>query len=279
MLAIRAEAAQPASQVRHIGFLAYGNAWDTSHFWSPLFGLGWTANQTLLIDQRFAGGRRELLQPLAKELVQAKVDLIVALGTVAAIAAKQVTSTLPIIVHRAADPVGTGLVISLARPGRNITGTSTIAPELDNKRIELLREVLPRLGRIGELIYPANPVFVMDRKRKNAIYRSLGLQPIFVEAALDGELERAITEVARQGGQALLVPTEPFFTENFGKIVKVAQQLSLPIISGDTEGVGAGALLGFGPSEEEFLVNLASVVNDVLRGANPAEVPVRQPTK
>ena len=273
-------AAQPKVPARRIGFLSFGSPFPVRAYWDPLWKLGWIQDRTLAIEYRFAMGRTELLQQFAEELVRAKVDLIVALGTVAGLAAKRATATLPIVFHRAADPVGTGLVASLARPGGNLTGTTTFSREVDPKRLELLRELLPGITRIGELSDPLNPFSAVARSSKEEVYRSLRLQPIFVEATRESELQPAVMEVAQRGGQALSVPTEPLFSgANFQKIVQVAQQLSLPVMGGEAELIFGGALVGFGPSLEEYLETLASIISKVLRGANPADIPVQQPTR
>lgn len=275
------QTAQPKVQIRRIGFLSPGVLVDPSDeewFWSPLGKLGWVENQNLKIERRYAGGRAELLPGMAEELVRIKVELIVALGTVAGIAAKRVTGTVPIVVHRAGDPVRTGLAASLARPGGNVTGTSAYA-ELDLKRIELLREVLPGITRVGELFYSLNPTWKAGRQEKERAYRSRGMNPIWVEVTQASELESAVMEIGKRAGQVLLIGTEPLFFENAEAILQAAQRLSLPVMSASAGWVGAGVLMGFGPSEEEYQRTLASIVDKVLRGTNPAELPFQQPTR
>ena len=172
-------------RIRRIGFLSSGEALDrrsNDWLWSPLRKLGWVEGQNLTIERRYAGGRAELLQAMAEDLVRIRVELIVALGTVAAIAAKRATQTVPIVVHRAADPVAAGLVASLARPGGNVTGTSALG-EIETKRIELIREILPNITRVGELTYSLNPIWQTLRKQKESAYRSFHMEPIFVDVS------------------------------------------------------------------------------------------------
>lgn len=168
---------------------------------------------------------------------------------------------------------------SLSRPGGNVTGTSTISPQLDAKRLELVREMLPHVRRIGEMIYSPNPVHRAIRKDKEDLYRSFGLTPIFVDAMEANEIALAIDEVARRGGQALIVPTEPLFTQNLSTIVAATRRSSLPLMAGESSWLGTGVLVSYGPSELEFLENLAGLVDQILRGAKPGDLPVRQPTK
>src|SRR6266568_2130478 len=151
----------------------------------------------------------------AEELVRLKVELIVAEGTVATLAAKKATSGVPIVVSRSGDPVGTGLVASLARPGANVTGTSTISPDLIQKQVQLLHELLPAARKVGELVFPANPLYRAMRNEYEQAYRALGMQPIFVGVGKATELEDSIEEAQRQGAQVLHVGPEPLFYANF----------------------------------------------------------------
>src|SRR5690349_20967534 len=165
---------------------------------------GWIEGQNLIIEARGADGRAELAATLAAELVQLKVDLIVTYGSVASVAAKDSTTTIP-IVATTGDPVRLGLVSSMSRPGGNITGMSTIAPELAAKRLELLRELLPKVTRIGELVDPGNQYWRLVRKEYEEAFRALGLQPIFVELTNPAALNEAFVELTRQRAEALIV--------------------------------------------------------------------------
>src|SRR5438132_3872464 len=174
----------------------------------------WVEGQNLLVERRYANGRAELLRPFAEELVRLKVELIVTASTAATLAAKNATTTIPIIMGTAGDPVRSGLVASLARPGGNITGYSIVSPELDAKRLALLRELLPGLQRVGVLENSTNPYFRAVREEFEQACRLLGLQPIIIEVAAAGELENAIAEMARQRAQALFVERDGLFRDN-----------------------------------------------------------------
>jgi len=179
--------------------------------WADLHELGWIEGRNLLVDRRYTNGKAELMGPLADELVRLKVEIIVTSSTEAAIAAKNATTNIPIVMYAAGDPVRTGLVASLSRPGGNVTGYSTFAPEIDAKRLALLHESLPAAQRVGVLVNPNNPIFAIRREEDEPVYRSLGMQPFFVDAASAEQLEAAVADVARRGAQALLVGSDNLF--------------------------------------------------------------------
>jgi putative tryptophan/tyrosine transport system substrate-binding protein len=273
---------QQTRKIRHIGYLsleAPPSPAEREALWAPLRARGWVEGQNLIIEPRYTSGRAELLRPMAEELVRLNVELIVANGTVASLAAKGVTSSVPIVIDRSGDPVGTGLVASLARPGGNITGISTMSPELDVKRLQLLRQLLPGATRIGVLVYPTNPVYRVERNQMEQAYRSLRMPPIFVEVSAASELESAVAEVARQGGQALIVDAEPLFGANFSLIARAAQRYSLPMMVELREELEGGGLVSYGPSDDEFHRQLAAFVDKILKGAKPGDLPIEQPTK
>ena len=206
-----------ATAVRRIGVLYPGapqTEADIRFEGRPLQALGWVEGQNLLIERRYASEKAELLGPLAEELVRLKVEIIATWGTAATLAAKYATTTIPIVIHSAGDPVRSGLVASLSRPGGNITGFSVVAPELDIKRLALLRELLPGLQRVGVLEDSNNPHFRAVRKEFEQACRSLGMQPIIIEVAAAGELENAIGEMARRRAQALFVHASDLFYDN-----------------------------------------------------------------
>ena len=274
--------AQHPGQVRRIGWL-WNDPPQTADeirkgYPTHLSAIGWTEGQNLIIERRYTGGRDDLLKGLAAELVRVKVDLIVAEGTVAALAAKSVTSTIPIVVSRSADPVATGLVTSLAHPGGNVTGTSTTAADLYHKRLQLLHELLPEARGIGDLVTP-NPIDRIKRGEYEQTYRSLGMQHIFVEVTQSSELEAAIDELARRGAQVLLVSPEPFLYTNFPLVLRTAQRHSLPTMVEEREILEAGGLISYGPDEGELDRQLVSIIDKILRGAKPGDLPIQQPTK
>ena len=272
--------AQQPGKVRSIGFLANASPFEPKYnewYWRPLHNRGWRERENIVIERRWASEQNELLKPMAEELVKLRVELIVGHGTRAALAAKSVTGTTPIVVHRSGDPVASGLVASLSRPGGNVTGTSTITVQLDVKRLELVREMLPHAKRIGEMIHSPNPVHLAARKYKEDLYRSFGLTPIFVDAKEASEIERAIDEVVGRGGQALIFPTETLFGQNLSTIVTAARRSSLPLVAGESSALGTGVLVSYGPSELEFVENLAGLVDQILRGRSQATCPFASP--
>ena len=277
-----AATAQQTGKVRRIGYLSLETPWSSAEpepRWEPLRTLGWVEGQNLVIERRYTSGAAELLQPMAAELVRLKVELIVANGTIASLAAKSVTTSVPIVISRSGDPVGTGLVASLARPGGNITGNSTVAPEMGRKRLELLRQLLPGATRFGELADPNNPVTRKGRGEQEQTYRALGLQPIFVGAVAANELEGAVDEVVRQGGKALIVSSDPLMGQNMSQIKRAARKSSLPLVVEGKGWLDEGVLMSYGPSEAELFDQVAELVDKILKGAKPSDLPVQQPTK
>ena len=246
---------------------------------APLRELGWVEGGNLLIEYRYANGRAELLQPFAEELVRLKVEIIVTAGTAATLAAKNATTSIPIVMLGAGDPVRTGLVASLARPGGNITGFSVVVTEREAKRLALLRETLPAAQRVGVLVNSTNPVSSVLQREDEPVYRSLGLQPIIIAVARDGELEGAIAEMARQRAQALLVVDDPLFGMHSARIMNAALKHALPTIVETREMLESGALLSYAFSQPEQFRRYATFIDKILRGAKPADLPIEQPTQ
>jgi putative ABC transport system substrate-binding protein len=273
--------AQQIGNKRHIGILSLGqaeSAGDSESSVELLRDLGWVEGQNLIVERRYASGKVELLQPMVEDLVRRKVEVIVANGTVASLAAKRATSSIPIVIERSGDPVGAGLVESLARPGANITGTSTMSPELEVKRLELLRELLPSAMRFGVLVNLRNPLFRSTRKNMEQASRALQMTPIFVEVSVASELESAVVNVAREGGKALIVNADPLFSTNFSLIARAAQSYSLPLMIELQARLASGALVSYGPSVAQLDRQLALIIDKVLKGARPADLPIEQPT-
>jgi putative ABC transport system substrate-binding protein len=239
---------------------------------------GWIEGQNLVIERRAAGGKAELVPGLARELVQLKLDVIVATGAVASLAAKDATTTIPLVTITG-DPVRIGLVPSMSRPGGNITGTSTVSPELATKRLELLRELRPTAKRVGELVDPANQYFRLIRKDNEQTYRTLGMEPIFVDVADATQLERAIAEVARLRADALIVRSDPLFSSNRDQIANLALKHALPTMAEGISFVSAGCLASYAANFSALVRTLAVFVDKILRGANPGDLPIEQPTK
>ncbi len=272
---------QAAKSVRHIGFLGPVSAPNPAFLqrvWAPTGALGWIEGQNLIVERRYAQGKAELLKSYAEELVRLNVELIVTNGTPATIAAKNATTRIPIVMYSAGDPVLSGLVASLARPGGNVTGFSIVARELDAKRLELLQEVLPTAQRVAVLIDPTNPYNEIAREERERVYRSL-VQPIFVNAAETNELENAVAEAARRRAEALIVTAENVFWSNRVLLMRTALEHRLPTIVGDREILEAGGLLSLAHDAAEQYRALAYFVDRILRGAKPADLPVQQPSK
>jgi putative ABC transport system substrate-binding protein len=274
--------AQQAAKLPTIGFL--GSATPTS--WSPwltvfvqrLHELGWTEGRNVAIEVRWGEGRSGRFSEIAAEFVRLKVDVIVT-GGQAALAVKQATSVIPIIFAVAADPVGSGLVRSLARPGSNATGLSMGSADVVGKRVELLREVVPSLSRLAILAnasYSAT-VLEMDEARKAA--RTLGLEAIPVGIRQTEDILLAFETLIRSGAQALYVCTDPLVSLNLARINTLALGGRLATMHGVREYVEAGGLMSYGANFPDLFRRAAELVDKVLRGTQPADIPVEQPTK
>jgi len=273
--------AQREAMVRRIGVLtteAPQTQAELDYYYGPLRALGWIEGQNLLVERRYANDKVELLRSFAEELVRLRVEIIGTLGTPATLAAKNATKTIPIVIWSASDPVRTGLVASLSRPGGNITGLSLLGPEIDAKRLALLRELVPGLLRVG-VLETANPIFRARRSDFEQACRSLGLQPMFFEVATLVDVENAITDMARRGAQALMVPGEPLFYESPVPVMAAASRYALPTVTSERKILTEGALVSLSYSEAEQSERFAWFVDKILRGAKPAELPMQQPTR
>jgi putative tryptophan/tyrosine transport system substrate-binding protein len=270
--------AQQTGKVYRLGILTAGTITSDWTLFVELRERGWIEGQNLVIERRAAGGKAELVPGFADELVQLRLDVIVATGAVASLAAKNATTTIPLVTITG-DPVRIGLVPSMSRPGGNITGTSTVSPELAAKRLELLRELRPTAKRIGGLVDPANQYFRLIRKDNEQIYRMLGMEPIFVDVADATQLERAIAEVARLRADALIVRSDPLFSSNRDQIASLALKHALPTMAEGNMFVSAGCLASYAASFSALGRGLAVFVDKILRGAKPGDLPIEQPTK
>jgi len=278
----RAASAQTATTVRRIGFLSSGarpTVDELDEETAPLRELGWVDGRNLLIERRYANGKVELLQALAEELVRLKAELIVTFGTNATLAAKNATKTIPIVIKSAGDPARSGLVATLARPGGNITGYSIISPELNVKRLALLRELFPAMQSVAWLENSVNPYFRAARVDLEQACRSLGIQPIFVQVSAAHELPDAVAEAARQRARALLVPTDTLFYEYRVEIMRAALKHGLPTMAQRRTVLEDGALIAYDPTEAEENARNAAFIDRILRGARPADLPIEQPTR
>jgi putative tryptophan/tyrosine transport system substrate-binding protein len=281
--AISAEA-QQAAKIARIGYLSPSTptlaARLFEEFRQGLRELGYVEGKTLVLEVRYGEARIERLPALARELVGLKVDVIVA-GTDAAIAAvKRETQTIPIVMTTSNDPVGTGFVASLARPGGNITGLSAISPELSGKRLGLLRDAVPGLSRVAFLWNPDVRGNVLDYKETEGAARSQRLELQSIEVSRAEDLDRAFSAITNQRAQALVLPAgNPVAFANRGQIASFAQRNRLPSIYGQREFVDAGGLMAYGPIASDMYRRAAIYVDKILKGAKPADLPIEQPTK
>jgi putative ABC transport system substrate-binding protein len=278
--ASRTATAQQAVGVRHVGILTAGALPRIvpPAFVNDLRELGWVEGQNLVFDRRGGDGNSERVPALAAELVKMKVDVILSFGAVAGVALRNATTTIP-IVAMTGDPVRLGLVSNLSRPGGNITGLSLIAPELAAKRLELIRELLPKATLIGELVDPANTYWQRVRPEYEQAFRAMRMQPLFVEVASPGDIEKAISQIAGRRADALVIRGDPMVVSSREQISRLAVQYSLPTMAEDRRFPEAGALISYGPNSQAADRIIANYVDKILRGAKPGDLPIAQPTK
>ena len=274
--------AQPG-KVWRIGYLDQGSA-DRNKpyleaFQQGLRDLGWVAGKNVVYEARFAEGKTDRLPALAAELVRLKVDLIATSSTPATLAAKQATTTIPIVMGFAADPVGSGIVRSLARPGGNITGWTHQGLELRAKYLELLKEAVPEATRFGVLWNPANPVHQSSMEVIEAAARRLKVDLYPVGVREPKELESAFSSLAAKRAEALVVYPDGMFQSQTSLIVTLAAQRRLPAIYGIRAYIDAGGLMTYGTNLSDMFRLGASFADKILKGAKPADLPVEQPTK
>ena len=240
---------------------------------------GYVEGQTYKIEYRSADGQAERFPELADELVRLGVDLIVARGTPASIAAKNATRTIPLVFLGGGDPVIDGLVDSLARPGTNITGVTNIAPVLVGKRLELLKETSPKLSRVAVLWDPRGPSSVQQWKESQLPARELGLQLHSMEVGDAIVFESAFKEATKAGSAALAVTSSRFINSYFKRIADLARQNRLPAIGARGDFVESDGLMSYGADQAELFRRAAVLLDKILKGAKPADLPVEQPTK
>jgi ABC-type uncharacterized transport system substrate-binding protein len=254
-------------------------AWSpwTAAFALRLRELGWIDGRTLAIEYRWANGRNERFAEIAAELVQLKADVILTSGA-AGFAAKQATSTIPIVFALAPDPVGSGLVAGLARPGGNLTGLSIQLTDLAGKRLELLREVVPGLRRLAFLLDAGYPAMLLEMSEAQAITSTLGIEITKLEIRRPEDLVPAF-ETLKDGADALYVSGGPLISANRIRINTLANAARLPTMHGEKAYVEAGGLMSYGPNFPDLFRRAADYVDKILRGAKPADLPVEQPTR
>ncbi len=277
--------AQPAAKIAHIGYLA-PNLAASRHlpeaFRQGLRDLGYVEGRNVVIEYRDAEGKFERLSALAAELVALKVDVIVAGGTPAALAAKQATGIIPVVFAGPGDPVTSGLVASLARPGGNVTGLSSFAPELVGKCLEQLKQAVPGVGRVAALWQPGGLGERTDKdvlKEAESAARALGVRLQFVEARGPENFDRAFSEMTKARAGALTVLPGSMFVNERRRLVDLAAKNRLPAVYPWREGVADGGLMSYGPDLADLFRRAAIYVDKILKGAKPGDLPVEQPTK
>jgi putative tryptophan/tyrosine transport system substrate-binding protein len=274
--------AQQPPKLPTIGFLGSGTPaadtpWTTP-FVQRLRELGWVEGRTVAIEYRWGEEIAERYAAIAAEFVRLKVDVIVTAGTVPIAAAKQATAAIPIVFAAAGDPIGAGLVTSLARPGGNATGLSVQQSDSAAKRLELLRELVPGLRRLAILIHVDNPASALDLHEVQAAASALGFQVVPAEVGHAEDIAPAIA-AAKGHADALYVATGPLLNTHRVRIAALAIEARLPTMCGFRELVEAGGLASYGPSIPDLFRRAAEYVDKILHGAKPADIPVEQPTK
>jgi putative ABC transport system substrate-binding protein len=280
LLTVSIAEAQQAKKVPRIGILSplSSSADDLlDAFRQGLRELGYVEGRNIVIEYRSAEGRNDRLPELAAELVRLKVDVLVTTGPAAVGAGKQATSTIPIVMGAVGDAVDFGFVASLARPGGNITGMSWLGPELNAKRLELLKEVFPKVVRVAVLWDPATPKTYVRATEVAA--RSLGINLRVLEVAKSNEFDHAFATLTGDGAGALEVMPSTMFASQMRQLVDLAAKSRLPAIFPDERYAQAGGLLSYGPSFPEMYRRAATYVDKILKGAKPGDLPVEQPMR
>ncbi len=275
--------AQAPAKVRRIGLLSSFSPSDTA-LWHQAFrqGLrdrGWVEGKNISIEYRYAEGSSDRLPDLATELVRLKVDIIVTAVTTDALVAKNATRAIPIVMAAASDPVATGLVESLARPGGNITGLSQMSPQLAGKRLELLKEIVPKLSRVAVLWNPQRASSTLTWKELQLPARQLGIQLHSLEVRSPDDLDKAFEDATRARAGALVITGDPVIVTNLRRIAGLAAKSRLPSIFQITEFADSGGLVSYGPDRSDMYRRAATYVDKILKGAKPGELPIEQPTK
>jgi ABC-type uncharacterized transport system substrate-binding protein len=282
LAAVIGEAQQPA-KVAKIGWLSIGldsGPGSTIRGLPPeLRALGYVEGMNIAFDYRYAENKLDRLPALADELVRLKVDVLVTPGTPAAIAAKNATRTIPIVFFRVSDPVPLGLVDSLSRPGGNVTGFTEISEVLAGKRLELFKETVPKLSRVAVLWNPQNPGNAQQWKESQLPARELGLQLHSMEVSSADKYEGAFKEAVKARSSALAVAQDALAGSNLKLIADLAIKHRLPASYPRGEFVDNGGLISYGPDPDESLRRVASMIDKILKGPKPADLPVEQPTK
>ena len=275
--------AQQAAKIPRIGYLAATslstNPARIEAFRQGLRELGYVEGKNIVIEWRFAEGKADRLAGFAAELVRLKVDVIVSGGSTATRAAKEATSTIPIVMAQDNDPVGNGFVTSLARPGGNVTGLAALRSELSGKRLELLKEIVPKLSRVAVLGSSTNPGNAQSLKEVELAAGAIGVQLQYVDVRGPKDIETAFKEAGKGRADAVLVLAGPVFNSPRSQVVDLAAKSRLPAIYDRRDFGEAGGLLSYGTSVADLDHRAATYVDKILKGAKPGDLPVEQPTK
>jgi putative tryptophan/tyrosine transport system substrate-binding protein len=241
--------------------------------------LGYVEGRNLVIEWRFADGEYERLPGMAAEVVKLSVDVILALGPPGAIAAQKATTTIPIVFVVSTDPVGAGLVKSLAQPGGNITGLSNLAGDLSPKHLEMLLALVPKLSRVAVLLNPGNSAHATILKNVQAASQKAGIKILPVHAQTPQEIESAFSMMVRENAGAVIVALDPLFIQQGAQIAEQAAKHRLPSIFANREYAEAGGLMSYGQNQVDIYRRAAGYVDKILKGAKPGDLPVEQPTR
>jgi putative tryptophan/tyrosine transport system substrate-binding protein len=278
-LAARAQAAR----VPRVGFLGNSTLALEANLIGPfrdgLRALGYEEGRNIVIEYRWAEGKYERFPSLVAELLASHVDVLVTAGTPASLAIKKATMSVPVVMIAVGDPIGSGLVPSLADPGGNLTGLSSIAPDLEGKRLELLREIVPKLSHVGMFINSGNPFHTASLQKARTAAETVRIMLQVLDVRTSEDLDGAFAAIIKERPEALLILADRVFLHNRARIMDFATQQRLPNVNAYHELVEAGGLMSFGPSYEEMHRRAAAYVDKILKGAKPADLPIEQPTK
>ena len=276
-------ASRAQGRIPRVGFMGNSTAALEANlvdsFREGLRELGYEEGRNIAIEYRWADGQYERFAALVTELIAAKVDVIVTAGTPAALAVKKATSTVPLVMVAVGDPVGTGLVPSLARPDGNLTGLSSVAPDLEGKRLELLREIVPSVSRIAVFLNSVNPFHATSMRQAQTAGKTLGIKVQQYDIHKSEDLDGAFAAIRKERPDALLILADRVFLHNRERIVDFTGEQHLPNVNAYKELVEAGGLISYGPSYEDMHKRAAIYVNKILKGAKPGNLPIEQPTK
>jgi len=275
--------AQQRASVPRVGYLFSFTQTEGRHLWEAcrqgLRELGYVEGQNIVVEPRWAEGRHERLPSLAEDLVHRRVDIIVTAATPASRAAHAATRTIPIVIVAVGEPVKAGLAASLARPGGNVTGLSLLTPELSGKRLELLREAVPKIARVGVLKNPDNPVSAIFLEETQAAARNLGIELRSSDAQNLEQIEHAFNQAAARGDDGVIVFDDPVLWSHRAKFVELAAARKLPTMYGYRDFVDGGGLMSYGPDRPDQYRRTAIFVDKIIKGAKPADLPIERPTK